>query len=38
MTPLSYVADVSMAGMLARTPGMPIDAIRVGPKTHMGVS
>jgi hypothetical protein len=38
MTGRSYVTDISLAGILARTPSMLLDTIRVGPNTYMGVS
>ena len=38
MTGRSYVTDISLAGIPARTPSMYLDTIRVGPNTYMGVS
>ena len=34
----SYVTDIRLAGIPARSPSMLLDTIRVGPNTYMGVS
>jgi hypothetical protein len=38
MGPRAYVTDVSVAGMLTRTPSMLLETIMVGPNTYMAVS